>query len=329
MDAASSRSQRVFITGAATELGLEACRLFVAQGAAVTGLAPDEKLAERVRATGASAQVADAADVDRLGALLSGAQPDVVLHLAPQRTNTLLHDGHKWRGYEQSLPAEATALIEALKSGKIGNLPLLVYASYAFLYGNARNADESTPLTVGSLDPAFAAAIQAEGLVRAAGVPATVLRLGYLYGPGFKDLALYVKSFQWHRLYLSGSKRSLANFLQVEDAARALALVAERKPAGEVFNVVDGAPASFADFMDYFALTWGFRHAGHIPDWSSAIARRWIAPQHMKQVALVTTVSAGKVRQQLAWEPRYPDYRAGLDETVRVMQARGLTKRKG
>jgi len=324
--------RRVAILGAATELGLEACRLFIAGGHTVTGLAPDEKLAERVRATGAAAHALDLADADHLVGLLAAAQPDVVLSLASQRANTLLHDGHKWRGQEQSIPAETTGLLHALqnvKSGRNGNSPTLIYASYAFLYGNARDAAETAPLTAGTLDPAFAAAIHGEERVRAASIPATVLRLGYLYGPAYKDLALYVKAFRLHRLYWAGPERGRANFLHVEDAAQALALVAASRPAGEVFNVVDGAPASFANFMDYFARSYGFAHPRHVPTWSAGLARRFITPQHMRQTALVTSVNDAAFRRRFDWAPRFPDYRAGLDDTIRAMQASGITRRKG
>jgi nucleoside-diphosphate-sugar epimerase len=324
--------QRVLITGAATELGLEACRLFTANGHTVTGLAPDDKLAERVRATGAEAHTLDLADADRLTGLLTATQPDIVLHLAAQRANTLLHDGHKWRGQETALPAETTALLRALhnlKSGGNGNTPALIHASDAFLYGNARNADESAPLTAGALDPAFAAAIRAEQQIRAAGIPATILRLGYLYGPNYKDLAAYVKAFRLHRLYWSGPKRGLANFLRVDDAAQALALVATANPSGQTFNVVDGAPVSFANFMDYFANGYGFAHPMHVPTWSAPLARAFITEQHMKQTALVTTVNGAAFRQRFNWTPRYPTYRAGLDDTIRAMRANGVTKRKG
>ncbi len=282
MDASPFPAQRIVVTGAATELGLEVCRLFSAGSHIVTGLVPDEKLAERVRNTGAEAVAADPVDAERLGAALAAARPDVVLHLAPQRANSLLHDGNKWRGYERSLPAETAALLQALQRGESSGPPFLVYAGYAFLYGNAQDADESTPLQAPAGDPIFAAAIRAEQMVRDAGVPAAVLRLGYLYGPSFND------------------------------------------PAGEVYNVVDGTPASFADFMDTFAMTYGFRRPWHAPLWSGRLVRRFIAPQHIEQVALVTTVSAVKLRRELGWEPAYADYRAGLTATVQTMRARDL-----
>jgi nucleoside-diphosphate-sugar epimerase len=326
-------AQHVVIAGAATELGLEATRRFIAGGHTVTGLAPDNTLAERVRATGAEAHALDLTDADHLVGILAAAQPGIVLSLASQRANTLLHDGHKWRGQEQSIPAETSALLLALQTFRSGAAdapaPLLIYGSYAFLYGNARDAVETAPLTVGPLDPAFDAAIRAEGQVRAAGIPATILRLGYLYGPTFKDLALYVKAFRLHRLYWAGPGRGRANFLHVEDAAEALALVAASRPSGEVFNVVDGSPVSFANFMDYFARGYGFAYPRHVPTWSAGLARRFITSQHMRQAALVTTVNDAAFRRRFGWSPRYPNYHTGLDDTIRIMQASGITRRKG
>ncbi len=324
-------TRHIAVLGAATELGLQTCRHYFSSGAAFLGLTPDEKLAKRVRAMGATAQAVDLADADRLATLLAAAQSDVVLALASQRANTLFHDGWKWRGQEQAIPAETTALLQALqilKSDRNGKAPTLVYASFAFLYGNARDATESAPLAAAALDPVFAAAARAEQQVRDSGLPATILRLGYLYGADFKDLDLYVKAFRWHRLYWSGPKRALANFLNVYDAARALALAAAQPPSGETFNVVDGSPTSFAAFMDTFANEYGFAHPMHIPTWSAPLARAFITPQHMQQTALVTTVNANAFRQRFNWSPRYPDYRAGLADTISVMEEYGIPKRK-
>ncbi len=86
--------------------------------------------------------------------------------------------------------------------------------------------------------------------------------------------------------------------------------------------MVDGTPASFADFMDTFAMTYGFRRPWHAPMWSGRLVRRFIAPQHIEQVALVTTVSAAKIQRELGWEPVYADYHAGLAATVQAMRAR-------
>jgi nucleoside-diphosphate-sugar epimerase len=329
-DATPPTARSILITGAATELGLVACRRFAATGATVTGLAPDEKLAARVRANGTTARALDLAETDRLAETIDAIRPDIVCHLAPQRANTLLHDGQKWRGFERSLPAETTSLLAALgRTAARSPAPRLVYAGYAFLYGEARDASEAAPLSAAALEPIFAAAAHAEEQVRAAGLSATVLRLGYLYGPEFKDLALYVNSFRVHRLYWSGPKSGLANFLHVEDAAQALTLVADGTAGDDVFNVVDGAPASFGSFIDYFATTYGFHRPGHLPTWSARLVRRFITPQHIRQTALVTTVDASAFRRRFRWAPRYADYRAGLAETVRIMQANGIGKRRG
>ncbi len=319
-----SRALRVFVTGAATELGRETTRQLVAAGHHVTGLAPEEKLAEKVRADGGLPVVGDGADATALGDALRAARADVVLHLAPQWANSLLHDGHKWKGYAASLTAEARALAEACEAARVS---YLVTGSFALLYGNAHDATEETPLVAPGGDPAFVAAIEVEGIVRGAGVPSAVVRLGYLYGPAFKDLALYERSFRWRRPYLSGPKKARANFVHVEDAARALVAVAERRPEGAIFNAVDGTPASFVAFMDYFATALGFSRPLHIPRWGYGLARSFIAPQHIELVRLVTTVRADRIREAVGWLPTYPGYRAGLDATIRAMRNGAATDR--
>lgn len=78
-----------------------------------------------MREDGAAFVQADLTKAAELTKAIEAAQPDLVLNLAPQIANTLLDDGHNWKGYDRTLPATTT------------EVKLLVHASYAFLYGNA------------------------------------------------------------------------------------------------------------------------------------------------------------------------------------------------
>ncbi|HEY9768073.1 MAG TPA: hypothetical protein V6C71_06130 [Coleofasciculaceae cyanobacterium] len=80
-----------------------------------------------------------------------------------------------------------------------------------------------------------------------------------MYGPQSKDLKKFETSFKLHRPYYAGSENNLANFLH-----KALVLVVEQQPVGEIFNIVDGTPTSFADFIDNYAMKLGFSKPGHI-----------------------------------------------------------------
>ena len=183
----------VLVTAADSELGCETVRQLLERGHKVMGLSFDSQGAAKVRALGASSAIFSTVSVQGLLTVLDSAQPDVVLNLWPQPANTLLHDGHAWRKTSKLLPISTQALVEALKGQPD---ILLVHASYACLYGNAQAATEDNPITVPANDPMFAVAVRAEKMVADSGVEATLLRLGYLYGPQSHDLKLYVDSFK-------------------------------------------------------------------------------------------------------------------------------------
>jgi hypothetical protein len=91
-----------------------------------------------------------------------------------------------------------------------------------------------------------------------------------------------------------------------------LVQVASKQPINAIFNVVDGVPVSFADFIDRFALTLGRKRPGHIPMWLTPLALVLVVtPQQVELLKLSTRVRGDLFRQQFGWTPRYPSYREG------------------
>lgn len=304
----------IVITGADTELGQETVRQFVALGHKVTGLTQDKDGAATVRSHGGIAVETDPSNPVELREAILAANADVVVNLTPQKANTLLSDGQDWKGFDKTLSATTGALLAAVKDT---NIKLLIHTSYTFLYGNTRDATESTPLSIPGDDPIFKMAIATENHVTNSQIPACVLRLGYLYGPQSEDLKLYIKSFKLGRPYFAGPDSNLGNWLHFEDAASALVQVAQQQPKGAIFNVVDGVPVSFADFIDRFAFTLGRKRPGHIPMWLTPLALVLVVtPQQVDLLKLSTTVGGDSFRKQFGWSPHYPSYREGLQQTV-------------
>ena len=308
-------SLKIVVLGADSELGDETLRQLLARGHRVTGVARDQKGGLKVREAGAESIFISSVSVLELNTVLDKAQPDVVLNLWPQRANSLLHDGNNWRNQPQFLADSTQALLEALKGRP--NI-FLVYASYAFLYGNNLAATEEDAITAPANDPTFGTAIRAEKLVAASRIPATLLRMGYLYGPQSRDLKAYLQSFRISRPYYSGPSGRLQSYLHYEDAAMALALAAERQTKG-IFNVADPNPASFGDFIDYFAVMSGFNKPLHIPTWAGPFAII-IAPQQIELLNQSVAVKSDKISRALGWQPRYLNYRQGVNQILQKWQ---------
>ena len=111
------------------------------------------------------------------------------------------------------------------------------------------------------------------------------MRVGYLYGPQSRDLALYETSFKRFRPYYAGPEEHRGNFVHFADAARAAVLAGEKQPANVVVNVVDGTAVSFGTFIDTFAQALGRKKPRRIPTWAVRFAPL-ITPQQVKQLKL-------------------------------------------
>lgn len=106
-----------------------------------------------------------------------------------------------------------------------------------------------------------------------------------------------------------------------------MVLVVERQPVGEVFNVVDGTPTSFANFIDTYAMKLGYTKPGHIPLFTAPVAKVIIKEPQMEILDLSTTVNRDRFTQQLNWSPSYVSYREGLEQTIGVWQQQGIIER--
>jgi nucleoside-diphosphate-sugar epimerase len=316
-------SLKILVTDAAGELGRKTVAVLLKRGHRVVGQVATPKELAILQGLGAEGVIASATSAPQLTQALQSAQPEVVLNLTPQKANTLLHDGHAWRDYDNFLSKTTAALVKAAQSV---SLKLLVHTSYAFLYGNRLEATENDPLQIPGNNLIFAAAIQAEKLVADSKLPLCLLRLGFLYGPQSHDLVLYERSFRIFRPYYAGPDKRLANFLHFEDAALALALVAEQQPVGEIFNVTDEMPAYFGDFMDYFAQQLGYLRPAHLPTLAASALPLLIAPAQIDLLNLSTTVSSTKIRQRLGWQPAYSDYFKGLTQVLQTWKAHRLRR---
>jgi len=312
---------RVFMTGASGELAREVSRQLIDAGHQVTGMIRRPSQARAVESDGAQALVADPASAPEIERALHIAEADIVLNLGPQRSNTLLHDGQGWRGLDERLPQQTAALLQAANAAGV---QYLLHGSYAFLYGSQEDGagdlvDETTPLRRPAQDSLFAAAIESEKMVFGnKQFPVCILRIGYLYGPQSRDLALYETSFKHRRPYYAGPKEHRANFVHFADAARAVVMASEKQPANAIINVVDGSAVSFGTFIDTFAQTLGRKKPRRIPTWTARFAPN-ITSQQVKQLKLrAAQVDNSKARQLLDWTPLYPSYREGLAQTVRV-----------
>ena len=231
----------------------------------------------------------------------------VHINLAGQQANTLLHDGHAWKDFARTALAGTR---RAMRAARTGGAPMLVHASFAFVHAVEHGAGLKEPLR-----SAVDAILECEALALSGPVPACVVRLGYLYGPGSADLRAYRTAFRLGRPYWSGSPKALQYLVHQFDAASALLRAARLRNAGKVYYATDGAAVSFMRLMDGFAHRVGRRTPLHLPSWSKLVAKAIIREEHMQQVTLPMPSRAPTPRVP-GWKPKFSDYREGLDQVI-------------
>jgi nucleoside-diphosphate-sugar epimerase len=238
-----------------------------------------------------------------LGRLLARQHTERRVHvnLAGQQANTLLHDGHAWKGFARSALADVK---RALRT----DANFLVHASFAFVIGEPQHDP---------LRSIAATILECEQLALAAPVLACVVRLGYLYGPESRDLRLYLKAFRLGRPYWAGPRDTLQYHLHQHDAVAALLAAARPRNAGRILYATDDEPASFMQMMDAFARRIDRRFPLHVPRIAAPVMRAIVREEHMQQVALAMPARAPKPRVP-GWRPAFRDYRQGLDQIVEV-----------
>lgn len=298
--AASTTPQSVFVTGGGTSIGRETIRQLRAAGYRVTATAVTQKEAHALRALGALPTYPDFNRMGEIRTALRIADAKLIIHLAPQAANHTPHTPAEWN---ERLAQETVALFKAAE--EVG-VEFIVHTSYAFAGGESEAA--------GSL---LQSARRAERAALRSSIPACVLRLGYLYGAQSPELVTMRDTLKLGRMMSPGSDVP-AGWVYDSDAARALVLALQLRPAGSTLTIVDDHPVSPASFIGYFAETQGLGVPGRIPGFA---ARFFSSKTQMALMDIPFSATNAEARTTLGWQPRYTDTRAGIDEMLLTWRA--------
>lgn len=141
-------------------------------------------------------------------------------------------------------------------------------------------------------------------LYRQFGVPMHVFRLPGIYGPGRSALD-QVRAGTARRIDKPGQVFSRVH---VEDIAGALVASMAKPNPGAVYNVADDLPAPAHEVVAYAAALLGVEPPPLVP-----FDQADLSPMAASFYADNRRVKNARIKRDLGFVPRFPDYRAGLD----------------
>jgi nucleoside-diphosphate-sugar epimerase len=146
---------------------------------------------------------------------------------------------------------------------------------------------------------------------RATIFPAVILRLAGIYGPG---------RGHWFRQFLRGEARiegdgsRWLNMIQRDDAIGCIIAALERGKPGEIYNAVDDEPVTQLNFFKWLAA-----------ELKRPLPPEISADEEIRRKRGVTNkrVSNAKLRAELKYEFKFPDFRAGYATEIAGRSADG------
>ena len=303
---------KVIVAGATGAIGRPLVRVLRESGHEVIGITRTSAGAAALSTLGATAVIADALSRDSLLTAFAGQTADAVINeltalsKAPARyadmeqTNVLRQDG-------SANLAEVARLVGANRF-----LTQSIFFGYGYRDFGSTVITEDAPF--GSpqgdrTDPVLAALLGAEAHAQSLpGVVGIALRYGLFYGG---DVDNYVGMLRRRALPVPTGHRGTLALIHHDDAATATVAALERGTSG-AYNIVDDRPTTWRELVEGIALARNAPRPIPLPGW----ALRAAAPYAGKMMTGVNMhVSNAKAKRELGWTPRYPTFRAGLEDS--------------
>jgi GDP-4-dehydro-6-deoxy-D-mannose reductase len=283
----------VLVTGVGGFIGPRLARLLVARGIRVTGTWLDSEPA----LAGVTLAQADLLEAPRLRALVAAAAPDAIVHLAG-----LSHVGESWQRLPEYFQANVIGTEHVLDAADAtASRPLVLLASSAEVYGAVPAAEQ--PIAEARMPrpgtPYALTKAAAERLALRAG--ALVVRCFNLVGPGqasrfalpaFASQLAAIAGGRQEPVLRVGNLEARRDFVHVDDACEAFALLAERGERGGVYNVATGEAASMREALDLLC------------ELSGVAAAVTVDPERLRPLDLPLQRGDATRLRTLGWEPR-------------------------
>lgn len=308
MSASRPGSRRALVAGAGGFLGSSVVRALTDAGWNVRGLAHSPRGAHRIEEAGGFSVTGDVLDAAAVDAAARGCE--VIVHVAAASAW-----GPGGAEHAERVRVEGCRnLLRAARQHRVGRL--VVGSGYWVYADHPGTITEESPL-----DPRGESRINwtteqvALDPVARVGPEVIVVRPGMVYGDGswFRSMYDAIRSGTYRYI---GDGSNPWSFVSLEDTGVGFARVVEAGGDGEVYNLVDGRPASWREFAVWVAGELGR------PEPVSATMEEATAefgPEVAHHLHARRALSAAKI-EGIGFTPRYRDYRDGGRALLSVMR---------
>jgi nucleoside-diphosphate-sugar epimerase len=237
---------KIFVAGGTGAIGRPLIAELLVKGHALVALTRSPEKAQALVEQGVEPAIANVFDTDAVKAVVSRAQPDIVIEqlTALPKTNTRIR-----------LEGGATVLAAAQAAG----VRRYLRQSIGFWAAPGLGlADEGTPLAFDA-SPAVAADARIVGelenrLLGTQNIEGIVLRYGFFYGPGtwFNPDGDVARQVRQQEFPIAGNGEGVWSWLHIEDAAIATVAAAERGNPG-IYLIANDQPLAVREWLPAFA----------------------------------------------------------------------------
>ena len=321
---------RTLVTGATGFVGSQVMDQLLARGEGVRALVREPARAAALRARGVEVALGDVRDLAVVQAAVRGVR--VIHHCAA----AVGPHFSKREIYATNLGGVRNVL-EALSRQRAGRLVLL--SSINVL--GTRNLDPATedlPCRR-SADPGADVKIAAEALAHdyhQRGVDVTILRPGFIYGPGDPhNLPRLARAIRRGGFAYLGSPANVVPIVHVSDVAQAMLLAAAAPAAaGRAYHVSDGSRTTAAQFVGRLAELLGCPPPEKVVPYSVAylgcVLFEWLGRLHLRRgpgpinrpalrfLGTSRFVDIRRAREELGYTPRVGYYEGLADAASRL-----------
>jgi 2-alkyl-3-oxoalkanoate reductase len=267
---------KVFLAGATGAIGRRLVPQLVEAGHEVTAITRSEEKLANLYDLGAEPVLCDVFDAERLGSVVARAEPDAVINQLTDLPQSL--NPRKLKEYyaaNNRVRREGTRNLLSAALGSGVRRFLAQGSAYWYASTGGPVKTEEAPLYLDApapIGPAVKTIKEVEDAVLSAdGIEGVGLRYGFFYGPGTwyakdGDVGRQVRK---RRYPMIGKGEGTFSLIHVDDAASTTVAALERARPG-VYNVVDGEPATAAEWMPIYAGALGARRPPRVPPSSRA-----------------------------------------------------------